>query len=229
MLSYFCTLFTRYINKEIDKIKLRHKKKTQPLKLSTLIMQSLSVLSTSIIRNYLSLTYYCLFKLWVYHSKLRYFVGVCIPYNFRAGNFPLSCFKWLPNYVSWEMKLMNSVGKNCAFFVQLLMWVPQTSMIQFIRNKSWIRIEENHVALSKSKILYNKSKIIMKTPQFWFDWLSIFHSAVGVVWVRVMSLKLCFSIVQGHRGHLGILSSCRFNKSGQEERLCRPSRFPGIA
>ena len=88
-------------------------------------------LSTSIIRNYLSLPYYCLFR-------LRYFVGVCIPYNFRAGNFPLSCFKWLPNYVSWAMKLMNSVGKNCAFFVQLLMWVPQTSMIQFIQNKSWV-------------------------------------------------------------------------------------------
>lgn len=46
-------------------------------------MQSLSVSFTSIIRNYLSLPYYCLFK-------LRYFVGVCIPYNFRAGNFPLS-------------------------------------------------------------------------------------------------------------------------------------------
>ena len=43
MLSYFCTIFTRYINKEIDKIKLRHKKKTQPLKFSTLITQSLSV------------------------------------------------------------------------------------------------------------------------------------------------------------------------------------------
>lgn len=37
------------------------------------------------------------------------------------GNFPLSCFKWLPNYVSQEMKLMNLVGKNYAFFVQLLM------------------------------------------------------------------------------------------------------------
>lgn len=134
----FLYKLTRYIDKETDKMKLRLKK-NQALKFPILIiMQSLSnpfylncqdlskphlllpvqTMSLSITANLNILLAFA------YPTKLAIFFSAAL-----NGSLIM-----LPERWSWWIWS----GKNCAFFVQSLMWVPTTAVIQFIWNKSWV-------------------------------------------------------------------------------------------